>query len=436
MAFSRRLSTLFSERSRNMTYAEALAYIHGRPRFSTVTGLHRIRRLLTALDEPQKRCRCVHIGGTNGKGSTAAFTASILREAGYRTGLFTSPFLIRFEERFQIDGVPISETDLVAVTEAVKAAEDALEAQGMEPVNEFELVTAMGFLWFSQQRCDYVVLEVGLGGKSDSTNVIEDPACVCITSVSLDHMAQLGGTVAEIAAEKAGIIKNGCSVVTPSTQDPAALAVLRERCAELAAPLTLAGADRVLSCDRNGSAFVRHGVTAEIGLLGRHQIDNAANAWAICEQLHIPQDAILRGLRNARWPGRLQLLAPNVLVDCAHNEDGVASLVSSLQTLFPDRRPVLLMTMMADKAHETCIRRLTALADRLYATTLPLPRAMTPEALAAEAVCREAIPVADLETAVSMALDSLRPDELLVVCGSVYLAGAAIPILEKRGNDQ
>ncbi len=417
-----------------MTYEEALSYIHGRPRFSSVNGLQRIKTLLAALDNPQEHCRCVHIGGTNGKGSTAAFTASILQTAGYKTGLFTSPFLIRFEERFQINGRMISESELVDITLEVKTAEDRLEAQGMEPVNEFELVTAMGFLWFARSQCDYVVLEVGLGGRSDPTNVIRHPACTCITSISLDHMAQLGNTVAEIATEKAGIIKECCPLVTPETQTPDAIQVFRQICQQRHAPLILSEPEEIVSCGQHGGIFRIDGTEVQIPLLGRHQIDNAAAAWAICDVLGIAKSARVKGLHNVKWPGRLQLLcqSPAVLVDCAHNEDGVESLAKSLESLFPELRPVLLMAMMADKAHETCVRRLSAAASRFYATTLPLPRAMTAEALAAEAICSETYAVSDLEMAIDTALDSLKAGEMLVVCGSVFLVGAALPLLEQR----
>lgn len=417
-----------------MTYEDALSCIHRRTAFSSTAGLHRIRALMRELGDPQEKLRCIHIAGTNGKGSTAAFTASALQYAGWKTGLFTSPYLVNFEERFQICGVSITKEELAAVTECVQRAELLLESHGMEAVNEFEMVTAIGFLWFEMQNCDYVVLETGLGGRLDPTNIIKSPVCTCITSVSLDHMARLGSTVEQIAYEKAGIIKTGRPVVTPASQHPDAMSVIQSVCAVKRAPLYIAAPQEIIACDQSGATFIMEEEQVRISLPGSYQIDNAVSAWTICQQIGIPSPDICKGLNCTVWPGRMQLISKNpmVLVDCAHNEDAAAVLAENLKLLFPDLSPVYLMAMMADKAHEKCIHRLTCGASRIYATTLPLPRALSAEELAAEALCAEKYILPDPDTAVSAALEDLQDGEILVICGSVYLAGTVLPLLEER----
>ena len=308
----------------------AVEYIHSLGRFSGRPGLHRIRALCKALGDPQDRLRFVHLAGTNGKGSTATMIASALQAAGLRTGLYTSPYLVQFYERIRIDGSMISSDDLAHFSERVAVACESLTLPEGETIGEFEFTTAVAFLYFVEQGCDIVVLETGLGGRCDATNVIRSPEVCVITPISLDHMAVLGDTVAEIAGEKAGIIKPGADVVCANGQEEDALAVLRHVTASQGA-VWHESADtlRVLRCDLNGSAFVCDGQGYTIAMPGRHQLQNASTALRTLDALRlrgwdIPIEAAVRGLARARIAGRLERVvdAPLVLLDGAHNAAG------------------------------------------------------------------------------------------------------------------
>ena len=236
-----------------MTYEQCLSAIEDRQRFSGAAGLERIARLLRRLGDPQQRLRCIHIAGTNGKGSVSAMTASVLQKSGFRTGLFTSPHLLDFRERMRVNGRMIPKEELCRHAERVLTAEAELEREEFEPANEFEIITAIAFCFFAAAGCDYVVLECGLGGRCDATNVIEKPAVACITSVSFDHTAQLGDTLVQIASEKCGIIKPGCMVVTPCTQAPDALRTTRFSCVHRGAGLRVTSLPEILRADAFGS---------------------------------------------------------------------------------------------------------------------------------------------------------------------------------------
>ena len=288
-----------------MTIEEAMELIHGVEWRGSRPGLTRVRELLHRLGDPQDGLQFVHIAGTNGKGSTAAMLASILRAAGYTTGLFTSPYLERFAERMQVNGAPVPDAEFAAVCQTLQPCIAAMD----DPPTEFELVTAAAMLWFRRRGCDVVVLEVGLGGRLDATNVIAAPACAVITNIGLDHTEILGGTLAQIAREKAGILKPGtCAVSYP--QAPEVRRVLREICAQRGIPLTEADASAIvpLTDSVDGQTFTYRGAEYALPLLGAHQLRNAAVALTTVEVLrrrgwHISEDAVRRGLASVTWPG-------------------------------------------------------------------------------------------------------------------------------------
>ncbi len=422
-----------------MNYEESLTYIHGRPRFSARrTDLHKVETLLSRLGSPHQQGKYVHVTGTNGKGSTCAMVAAALRACGYRTGLFTSPYLVRFEERFRIDGQNIAPARLAEIATRVREAEDRLEAEGHDPATEFEIVTAIGFTWFAEEHCDYVVLEVGIGGRLDCTNVIKTPACACLTAVSLDHTRVLGGTLEAIAREKAGIIKPGGHVVT-GKQPPEVLEVIREACRQRGAELIEASAmpvsDVHMTCE--GTDCTIDGLPLHLSLLGAHQIDNACAALAVCRVLGLPEEKIVWALGHTCWPGRLDYRpgTPPLLLDAGHNPGGMDALCQALDTIFPGVPLRVVMGMMADKATAYCVPRIAARATALYACAVEVPRAMAADQLAAIAAeSTQAAAYPSVEAALDAARREAQPGELVLVCGSVYLAGSVLEILEREGQ--
>ena len=417
-------------------YETLLAELHTRPRYAKKKDLHRIQALMAKLGDPQKDLRFVHIAGTNGKGSVSAMTASILRCAGvHAVGLFTSPYLKEFTERIQINGKMIPKNDFCRLYEHVYQAECALEAAGQDPANEFEIITAIAMLWFSELSCDWVVLEVGLGGRLDATNVIPPQKVCCITQLGLDHQAQLGSTLSEIAAEKAGIIKPESIVVTPATQAPEALAVLQSVCEKQGASLCVASSPEQIQLFPDKTRFSYKEAQYSVSLAGAHQAHNAACAIEIASALGISGSAIREGLLAVSWPGRLDQIsaAPCVVLDCGHNPNGITALRKALHEVYDDRPYALLMAMMQDKDYERCVETIASDAVRFTATTLDMPRALSAENLktCASSVCDKVCAVSDVCKALESAVHALQKDEMLVICGSVYLAGEILKILDE-----
>lgn len=412
-----------------MTYSEALSAIHSRKAFSTGgPTLERIRRLLDRLGNPQQDFKSVHVAGTNGKGSVCALVESALRASGYRVGLFTSPYLVEFRERIQVDRVPISEALLTECFETVVAQETALEQAGYEPVNEFELVTAIGFLAFSKSDVEYAVVEVGLGGRCDATNILSAPEVCCITPISLDHTGVLGNTVAEIAAEKAGIIKPGRPVVLARQEDDA-MEILRREALAQGSPLIVTKAPERLRYDIHGTRFRYDGRDIAIPLLGRYQMDNAAAAWEVCKALHLPPECVRAGFAQVSWPGRLQYIpgTPDLLIDAGHNPAGIVALCRTLDELLPNREIITVMAMMKDKDYESCIPMVASRSSLLIATTVGLPRSLLPEKLAREAGhCCKTDTAPSVVEGIRLARSIAEPGQLVLICGSVYAAGEAL----------
>ena len=412
-----------------MTYEEALNAIHAVHWQGHKPGLGRTRALLAALGDPHKALRFVHVAGTNGKGSTAAMLDSCLRAAGYKTGLFTSPYINRFNERVQVDGVPIPDGDLVRLVERVQPAAAAMA----DTPTEFEFITALGMLWFAEQRCDIVVLEVGLGGALDSTNVIDPPECAVITALGLDHVKELGPTLADIAAAKAGIIKPGSPAVSYGGA-PEADRVIAAAARACGAPLTVVDFTRLRlrGAGLDGQTFDFDGLDGlTLPLLAGYQPRNAAVAVTALRALRargwdIPDEAIRRGLASVRWPGRFELLrrSPPFLLDGSHNAHGMRATADSLRSLFPGQKFVFLVSIMADKDADEMLRLLLPLAKAFVTVTAPSPRAIPAVDLAAriEALGGRAEPAASIPAAVERAA-ALAAGGPAAALGTLYFSG-------------
>ena len=412
-----------------MNYEQALEYIHAVQWAGHKPGLSRTRTLLAALGDPQRQLRFVHIAGTNGKGSTAAMMASCLRKAGYRVGLYTSPFINRFNERIQVDGQQIGDQELVELVEKVRPAAEAMT----DVPTEFEIITALGMLYFARKQCDVVVLEVGLGGTLDSTNVIDHPECAVITALGMDHVKELGPTLADIAAAKAGIIKPGCPVVSYGGV-PEADAVIRRVAAEKHAQLTEVDFGRLqvdggdldrVTFDFDGLGRVR------LPLIGSYQPRNAALAITALRVMrekgwNIPESAIRAGLETVQWAGRFELLRhhPAFVLDGSHNSHGMTATVQSLRDRFPGQKFVFLVSIMADKDVDKMLELLAPLAVRFVTVAAHTPRAMPAQTLA-EHIRRygctaEAAPT--IEAGVKRAVE-LGGEGPVCALGTLYFSG-------------
>lgn len=432
-----------------MTFEDALAFWYSRvdyerrqPRPGELK-LDRMRALLRRLGDPQDRLRIVHVAGTKGKGSTAAMLAAVLRQAGYRTGLFTSPHLCRVEERFQVEGVPIRAPELVAILDDIQHATTAPGGR-LEPTF-FEIATAIGFLHFRRRRVDAAVVEVGLGGRFDSTNVCT-PAAAVITSISFDHIQQLGNKLASIAREKAGIIKPGRPVISGATAAEAR-DVIEEVSRQRRAPLAQLGVDFTydytpgfVTADsvRRPQVQVRTAARLwprmELGLLGEHQAANAAVAVRTVEVLrhqgwHISDSAVAGGLADVSWPARMEVVSrrPFVVLDCAHNVASAEALVATLLSSFPPAPRRLVFAGSSDKDLSGMLRVLAPHFTHAYLTRFTSnPRSAPPEELAEQ--LRAVAPLdhsvyASPADALHAALAQAGPNDLICVTGSVFLAG-------------
>ncbi len=431
-----------------MSYREAIEYLHSLTdyekrrleRYSPETlDLSRVERLLDMVGNPHRLYPSVHIAGTKGKGSTSAMIESVLRAAGYRTGLYTSPHLHTFRERIRIGADLISREEVVSLVEEFRPLIARIPG-----ITTFEAITAIAFTYFARQKIDVLVAEVGLGGRLDATNVIR-PEVAVITSLSLDHTQLLGNTLPEIAAEKAGIIKDGIPVVT-APQRPEALAVIEETARARQAPLTVVGRDWVWEpgpFDLKGQFFTvrrigegRNDLAGEywLPLLGRHQLENGATALAALQILlergfRLSLTAAQEGLRIVKWPGRLEILNtdPLVVVDCAHNPYSTEVLRETLREWFPGRRWVLIFGASADKDIPGMLRALLPIADYLIVTRSEHPRSATPVELAdmAASVGGGAEIAVNIRRAFQRALTLLRPDTGILVTGSIFLVAEA-----------
>lgn len=412
-----------------MTYEESLAFLHATGTLSR-PGLDRVRELAHRLGDAECGTPFIHVTGTNGKGSVSAMIESVLRAAGYRTGLFTSPALSRMNEEIRIGGKMLSDEAFASFAGQLVPAVDAMD----DKPTEFERLTAMAMLAFRESHCDVAVLEVGLGGRRDSTNIIPAPDAAVITSIGLEHTEYLGNTLEEIAAEKGGIIKDGSPVVL-ARQSDAVMDTIRAICAEKHAPLTITEEPELLSLSIEAQRFRYRGRELSLPLLGAYQLQNAAVALDTIDTLvrergyRISEEAIRAGFAAVRWGARMEILRrdPLVLLDGAHNPNGAAQLAVSLSALLPGQKLTLVMGVMADKDYSSMLSTLAPYAARLITATPDYYRALSSEALAAEARRCLSVPVIDggaLEHALSLALDLCKADEAVCIFGTLYQAGA------------
>ncbi len=422
-----------------MTCQEAIQYIHSKQRYGAAPGLSRIRALLSVMGDPQLSVHCIHVAGTNGKGSVCAMLDSILRAAGYRVGLFTSPYIVRFGERIRADGAEISDGELAEITAYVR---DFAEQMDEQPT-EFELVTAIGFEFFRRRGVKYVVLETGLGGRFDPTNVIEDPVLSIITDIDFDHTEQLGNTLQAIAAEKAGIIKSGRPCLFGG-KDSSACRTVRSIAAMRHAPFHTVDRTiyRVTEQTLEGTIFdFQHYIGLKLPLLGSYQPFNAAivlTALTIIEQngLTGTEEALRRGLASVRWPARFELLRrdPIVICDGGHNPQGVGAVVQSVEMYFPEQKVNILMGVMQDKGYDEMIERLKPITARAYTVRPDNPRALPAEQLAKD-FCEHKIPAtayASVEDAMRDAIADSRQEGTPLIClGSLYLYKEVIETLSE-----
>ena len=405
-----------------MTYTQALQYIHSLQRFGVKPGLGRISVLCAALGNPQAQLKYVHVAGTNGKGSACAMLAGIAMAAGLKAGLYASPYVYDFRERMRVNGEMIPEDDLTRLTGKIKSIAEALP----DPVTEFEFVTALGFAWFAEQGCDLVVLEVGMGGRWDATNVIAAPLCSVIMRIAMDHTEILGDTLAKIAGEKCGIVKPGCPVVTACGQEDEALAVIREACDAKGSPLIIANEKEceILSSSLAGSACVLDGLPVRVPLIGRHMCQNALAVVKAARLLGFSEKAIQEGIARVKMHGRMEVVSaePLVLFDGGHNPDCARAIAAALEETCPGQRFCLICGMMADKDAPEYLRILRPYAARFIACKPDNPRAIPAETLAG--LAREA--GYKNITAATNPEDALRLAEYpLLIAGSFYLAGMA-----------
>ena len=422
-----------------MNSDQAIAYFHSLYRKKCTPGLFRIRALLEKMGNPQKNLKFVHIAGTNGKGSTAAMTASILQQAGYRVGLFTSPYIYCFQERMQVNGVLISDEDLSAVTEFVKPLADTMD----EPPTEFEAVCCVAFEYFRRQECDIVVLEVGMGGELDATNVIDRPEVAVITNIGLDHTDALGDTLEKIAGCKAGIIKDG-GIAVIYRGEPGVEAVFETVCAQRGAALHKADFDglQLVSHSLEGQVFhCGKRKNLNLPLLGVHQLKNAAVVLATVDALsekgwHITEENIRAGLRNVRWPGRFDIAGKNPLfiIDGGHNPQCIEALVQNIQDYLQGRRIIALTGVLADKDYGEIYKPVSRLVQEYVCITPPTPRKLEATELAAH-LCRtgaRAIACDSIEEGVRKAISLAESDGVVLCFGSLYTIGAIREAINRR----
>ncbi len=449
-----------------MTYPDAVEYLLSLigPLRSSNFGLERMQRLAAALGNPEKSFRVVHIAGTNGKGSTAAMIEACLRAAGHTTGLFTSPHLVRFNERIRLNGEEISDSDFAATVDQVRAANDRL-ADELGPHSHptlFESITAAAFCAFRNAGIEWGVVEVGLGGRLDATNIVQSELAV-ITPIHFDHEAYLGNGAAAIAGEKAGIVKPGLGEsktrVVTAPQMPEALAVIEKRCAEVEASLVRVGSDWTAEnlshtdgryrfeavCNR-GTCNTATGdrLPVELALAGEHQAENALTAIAALDCLRVEargaasggiwEESIRAGLADVRWPGRLECLGtrPEILVDAAHNPSGARALAKFLQEHRAGRRMHLVYGAVRDKAIEEATGLLFPCVDRVILTRSKISRSLSPEGMLAMVDHHhENMSVApNVREALERAKAGAAPDDVIVIAGSIFLVGEAKEVLE------
>lgn len=412
-----------------MNYTESLEYIKSVGWLGSRPGLSRITELCRLLGDPQKELRFIHVAGTNGKGSFCAMTASILRAAGYRVGLYVSPCITRFNDRMSVNGEPVGDELLAELVTLVREKSESMD----EPATEFELITAAAFEYFRREKCDVVVLEVGMGGRMDATNIIENPVLSVITGIALDHTAFLGDTVEKVAAEKAGIIKKGCPVHWGG-KDEAAKAVIEAKAREMGSEFGEVEYEKLdnIRPSLEGSYFDYDGLCdLHIGLLGLYQPENAASVVAAVRRLgdrgfEISEDALRRGLSETRWPARFERLStnPTIIYDGSHNPQGMAAAVRSIREIFGGEKVNILTGVLGDKDYRDMVEMLSTVCRKAFTVTPDNSRALSAENYAevfrACGVPAEAL--VSIPEGVAAARDEAEKSGVpLVILGTLYM---------------
>ncbi len=427
-----------------MNYAQAVEYMESLNSYGIVPGLENIQNLCEVLGNPQNDLKFIHIAGTNGKGSTLAYISTILKSAGYKVGRFVSPTIFEYRERIQINGRPISQKALCTWVERMKEACDSLCAGGKTHPTSFEAETALAFAYFKEQGCDIVVLETGMGGKLDATNIIQNTLVSVLVSISMDHMQYLGKTIEEIAAQKAGIIKAGSYVVT-AMQEEEVLSVIEKRAGECGCTVDVADLAEVKKI-RYGLERQRFDYkdfkNLEITLAGNYQIGNALLALKTIEILtalgyKIPEKAIRQGLKETKWPGRFTVVGkkPYFIVDGAHNADAAKKLAESIEFYFTNKRIIFIMGVLRDKEYDIIIERMHSYADQIITVATPgNARALSAYELATEVakVHPDVTAVDSLEEAVEISCLLAGKEDVILAFGSLSFMGRLLTILEKR----
>ena len=396
-----------------MNYCESLNYVHHIPRFVRPLGNEKLGGLLRLLGDPQDDLKFIHVAGTNGKGSVCAMTAEILKNAGYKTGLFTSPFIEVFNERIRVDGKMIDDETLA---EYITRVADVMESNALG-VSEFAFITAVAFLYFKETNCDIVVLETGMGGRLDATNIIKTPVCCALTSISLDHTAYLGDTIEEIAREKCGIIKEGVPIVTAPNEK--VIDIIRAEAEKMSALLKVGD--------------IKKSLEYFVALKGEYQKENTAVVIEIINTLKdsgysISENNIREGLENVKWQARYEFITPDIIIDGGHNPDGVRMLKKSL--VKEGRDITLVMGMCADKDYKECVADIVPIAKKVIATELKMERALKADDI--KAVCDISGIPCEIERVIKAAIEkAIKTGNLVCICGSLYLAGEARVLLKE-----
>lgn len=425
-----------------MSYEQSLSYIHSFTRFGSQLGLERIEKLLELLGNPHKKLKFVHIAGTNGKGSTTKMCSHILQESGYKVGMYISPFVIDFRERFQINSKMIPKDEFVKLVSKVKKYINFLNNQGVY-VTEFEVITAIGFLYFYEHNCDIVCLEVGLGGKYDATNIIDVPLVAIITSISLDHTDILGHTTNQIANEKAGIIKDNTSVICYPNQDIDALSVIMEHVQKTNSRICIGSKNsiKILSSNLDGSHFIYDNEEYFIPLIGKHQIYNTICVIETIRELNkkgfnINNNVMKKALASVSFPARIEILNKNplIILDGAHNKSGVESLISTMD-FFKNSKKVFIIGLMKDKDCDAIIKDISNVANYIIAVTVKSnPRAMDRLELfkIANKYCQDVFMCQSYNDAIDKAKTLVSKTDAIIICGSLYLASDMREIIKKN----
>lgn len=427
-----------------MKYEEAVEYVESLKGYGIVPGLDNIRRLCERLGNPQKELLFVHIAGTNAKGSVLAYLSTILKAAGYKVGRYISPTIFEYRERIQVNERPITKKALCSLVEQMKEICDSLVADGYPHPTPFEVETAMAFAYFKEKGCDIVVLETGMGGRLDATNIIENTLAAVFTPISMDHMSYLGKDLEAIACEKAGIIKKGCQVITAQQKEPV-MQVIRDQAESMSALVTVADMSQVnrirFGLEKQKFDYGRL-KDLEITLAGKHQIANAFLAVKVTESLAgkgfpVSEKALRQGLRETNWPGRFSVISkrPYFVIDGAHNEDAAEKLAESIAFYFTNRRIIFIMGVLRDKEYEKIIELTHFYADQILTVATPgNPRALSAYELAAEVakVHPNVTALDSLEEAVEISYLLARKNDVILAFGSLSFLGRLTQIVQKR----